>query len=169
MSGLAWLNALPEAEAAAELSRCCGTRAWVDGMVRARPFADAAAAHRAAEELWARMDNDQVREAFKHHPRIGDLDNLKKRFATTASWSRSEQDGVASAREEVLQALAKANRDYETRFGHLFLICATGKTAEEMLTALLERLTNMPAHELKIAAAEQAKITRLRLEKLLSP
>ena len=105
-------------------------------------------------------------EAFAAHPRIGDLDALRKKFASTANWCAGEQAGVAAADEAVLTALADGNRAYEARFGYIFIVCATGKSAAEMLAILTARLANDPEVELKVATAEQAKITRLRLEKL---
>jgi 2-oxo-4-hydroxy-4-carboxy-5-ureidoimidazoline decarboxylase len=160
------LNTLSPADARAALLRCCGSRRWADAMLARRPFASPADLHAAADEVWAGLDRADWLEAFAAHPRIGDLDSLRKKFATTADWSAGEQAGVAGAGEAVLRELAEGNRRYEERFGHLFIVCATGKTAAEMLRLLCERLPNEPAAELAVAAAEQAKITRLRLEKL---
>ena len=120
-----------------------------------------------AERTWWRLAQSDWREAFTHHPRIGaDVAKLRERFAATASWSEGEQAAVGQASEEVLQALAEANVAYEARYGYLFIVCATGKSAAEMLAILQERMDNPPANELRIAAGEQAKITHLRLEKL---
>ncbi len=105
-------------------------------------------------------------EAFAAHPKIGDRDALRAKFAATAAWSAIEQAGVDGAPEEVLDALADANDRYHERFGYIFIVCATGKTAEEMLALIRERLSNDPEVELRTAAAEQAKIARIRLEKL---
>jgi 2-oxo-4-hydroxy-4-carboxy-5-ureidoimidazoline decarboxylase len=160
------LNALPLDEARAALLRCCGSRRWADTMVSRRPFASDGDLLRAADEVWAGLARADWLEAFAVHPRIGDLDGLQKKFAATAAWSAGEQAGVAGAPEDVLRELADANRRYQERFAHIFIVCATGKTAPEMLQILHERLHNTPDHELVVAAAEQAKITRLRLEKL---
>jgi 2-oxo-4-hydroxy-4-carboxy-5-ureidoimidazoline decarboxylase len=160
------LNALPPDDARAALLRCCGSRRWADAMVSRRPFASAGDLFRAADEVWTGLGRADWLEAFAAHPRIGDMDGLKKKFAATAAWSAGEQAGVTGAPDDVLPALADANRRYEERFGHIFIVCATGKTALEMLQALHERLHNTPDQELVAAAAEQAKITRLRLEKL---
>jgi 2-oxo-4-hydroxy-4-carboxy-5-ureidoimidazoline decarboxylase len=103
-----------------------------------------------------------------HHPRIGDVSKLREKYKATATWSSQEQRGVQEASEEVLQGLADGNREYEARFGFIFLVCATGKSAGEMLALLRERMNNEPEAELRIAAGEQAKITRIRLEKLLT-
>lgn len=162
------LNAAIEPEARAELTRCCGSSRWVGAMLAARPFASDAELFLAAERAWTQTGPEDWREAITHHPRIGDVAQLRQRFAATAQWSSQEQQGVANAGEEVLQALAKENDAYADRFGFTFLVCATGKSAAEMLGLLKSRIGNAPEAELRIAAAEQAKITRLRLEKLLS-
>ena len=107
------------------------------------------------------------REAFTHHPRIGDVAVLRERFASTAVWARGEQAGVAAADERTLAALAEGNRAYEARFGYVFIVCATGLKADQMLAMLNARLSNDAETEMRIAAEEQMKITRLRLEKLL--
>jgi 2-oxo-4-hydroxy-4-carboxy-5-ureidoimidazoline decarboxylase len=161
------LNRLPTAEAHATFERCCGARAWVERMCAARPFASRAALLAAADAACEALDEGDWREAFAQHPRIGDIDALRTRFATTATWAAGEQRGAAGADEAVLQALAAGNRAYEARFGHIFIVCATGKGADEMLAALRERIHNPPERELGVAAEEQMKITRIRLEKLL--
>jgi 2-oxo-4-hydroxy-4-carboxy-5-ureidoimidazoline decarboxylase len=168
MDALSRLNSQSRDAAREALRRCCGSSRWVDAMAAGRPFADAAAVYAAAEEVWAGLGPADWIEAFAHHPRIGDKEALRQRFATTRQWATGEQAGVSEASEEVLEALARANRDYEGRFGHIFIVCATGKGAEEMLGLLRARLGNDPETEQRIAAAEQAKITRIRLEKLLA-
>jgi 2-oxo-4-hydroxy-4-carboxy-5-ureidoimidazoline decarboxylase len=127
-------------------------------MLAARPFASDAALFDAAERGWWDLGREDWLEAFAGHPRIGER--------ADDAWARSEQEGVNRAGAGTLSALAQGNRDYERRFGYVFLICATGKGALEMLGALERRLAHDPATELRIAAAEQAKITRLRLERL---
>ena len=169
MDALSRLNAMPAAQARDELRRCCGATPWVMAMVERRPFPDAPAVYRAADEVWAGLAPADWREAFAHHPRIGDKEALRVRFASTRQWAAGEQSGVAAASEDVLEALAQGNRDYEARFGHIFIVCATGKSAAQMLALLHEHLGHEPAREAEFAAAEQAKITRLRLEKLLRP
>lgn len=161
-------DALPESEARAALTRCCGASRWVEVMLSARPFGSAEAVHRASDRAWADCGPVDFREAFTHHPPIGGLDRLASRFADTREWASGEQSGVAGAPGHVLERLAEGNRRYEARFGHLFIVCATGLTAAEMLERLEARLGNEPADELRIAAAEQHRITRLRLEKLLA-
>jgi 2-oxo-4-hydroxy-4-carboxy-5-ureidoimidazoline decarboxylase len=168
MDDLSRLNQLAPDEARAALRRCCGSGRWVERMIEARPFADPAHLFAAAETAWNDLSPDDWREAFAHHPRIGDKDALRARFASTREWASGEQAGAMGAPDEVLEALALENRAYEQRFGHIFIVCATGKSAAEMLALLRERQGNDPATGLRVAAREQAKITRLRLQKLLA-
>ncbi len=155
----------PEAEAA--IHRCCGSRAFSQALAAGLPYGDDAALYAAAERIWARLAPDGWREAFSHHPEIGgSVERLRERFAETSAWSQGEQSGLAAASARTLAALAAGNRAYRERFGFVFLICATGKSADQMLAALQARLPNDDATELANAAAEQAKITRIRLEKL---
>jgi 2-oxo-4-hydroxy-4-carboxy-5-ureidoimidazoline decarboxylase len=159
------LNSMPPDAARTALLRCCGSRRWADAMLARRPFASGDEVLQAADAIWAGLDRRDWLEAFAAHPRIGDLESLRKKFATTADLASGEQAGVAGAGDDVIRALADGNREYEAKFGHIFIVCATGKTAAEMLAILRKRLPNDPDTELSIAAAEQAKITRLRLEK----
>jgi len=163
------LNALPAAEAEAELLACCGSRRWAREMAARRPYADAEALLVVAEAVWWLLSAEDWHEAFRAHPRIGERKAAPAQTARAAGWSAQEQSAAASAAAEVAEALAEGNRAYEARFGHIYIVCATGKTAEEMLAILRARLADDPATELRAAAAEQAKITRLRLEKLLVP
>jgi 2-oxo-4-hydroxy-4-carboxy-5-ureidoimidazoline decarboxylase len=167
MDALRRLDALDADAARGELGRCCGASRWVEAMLTARPFVTEAGLRAAAERAFAEMKRADWREAFAHHPRIGDRAALEARFASTRSWSLSEQGTVASAGQEVLDALATANRAYEERFGYVFIVCATGKTPQEMLALAEARLANDPDTELAVAAAEQRRITALRLSKLL--
>jgi 2-oxo-4-hydroxy-4-carboxy-5-ureidoimidazoline decarboxylase len=169
MDALSRLNAASDEEARDALRRCCGASRWVAAMAERRPFRDAESLYAAADEVWKGLGPADWREAFAHHPRIGDRGALRSRSASTRQWAKGEQAGVDAASEDVLEALARGNRDYEARFGHIFVVCATGKSAPEMLSLLRERLRNEPEREARIAAGEQAKITRLRLEKLLQP
>lgn len=166
---LARLNELSEPAARLELARCCGAARWVDGMLAARPFESAGALHAAAAAIWTALTAADYLEAFSHHPEIGeDLSELRRKFAGTADLSQSEQAAAAAASEETLLALRELNRSYRDRFGYCFIVCATGKSAPEMLGLLRQRLENDPETELRVAAAEQAHITRLRLEKICS-
>jgi len=161
------LNQLAEPDARQTLQRCCGASRWVDGMLVARPFASPGALLSRADAVWSRLEAADFLEAFAHHPEIGaDLSELRKRFASTAALSESEQAGAANASEATLLELRRHNRAYRERFGYSFIVCATGKSAAEMLELLQQRLGSEPDAELKLAAAEQAKITRLRLEQL---
>ena len=161
------LNTASKDDVRATLTRCCGATRWVDGMIQARPFADKATLHQVADTVWATMGRTDILEAFDHHPRIGaDLDQLRAKFASTADLAGNEQSGVEDADEAVLRRLRDGNIAYEARFGHIFIVCATGKSAAEMLALLEARMDNSPDDELRIAAGEQAKITHLRLEKL---
>ena len=161
------LNALPRREAHSALERCCGATRWVESMCARRPFADQAALLTEAERTWRSLGSDDWREAFADHPQIGDREALRRRFASTAAWAADEQSSTAAATERTLAALAEGNRAYQEKFGYIFIVCATGKSAEEMLGLLEARVHNEPEIEIQIAAEEQMKITRLRLEKLL--
>ena len=132
-------------------------------MLHRRPFGSDEELFAAARAEWFALTPDDWREAFRHHPKIGDRDALRARFPTTAHLSEREQRGVAGVSDETLDALAEGNRAYEERFGYIFIVCATGKTADEMLALLRARVANDPHTELLIAAGEQAKITELRL------
>lgn len=167
MSVSAVLDGVDDEQARALLLRCCSAQRWVEGMLGRRPFASDEAVYRAADEIWAQMNRDDVLAALAGHPEIGgDLEALRARFASTASWSAQEQAGVQAATEATLRTLRDGNLAYRERFGYVFVVCATGKRADEMLEILHRRLANEPHDELRIAAAEQAKITRIRLEKL---
>jgi 2-oxo-4-hydroxy-4-carboxy-5-ureidoimidazoline decarboxylase len=163
---LSVLNAWREPEARAALLRCCGARRWAEGMAARRPFAGEAELFAAAREVWRGLARTDWLEAFAAHPRIGDREASAGRVAGTSAWSAQEQGGVAGAPQGTLRALAEGNRRYEARFGHTFIICATGRTAAEMKALLEERLSNDPDEELLVAAGEQEKITLLRLQKL---
>ena len=145
------------------LRACCGSERWVERMMRSRPFASRDAVLSAAHDVWLALDEIDWKEAFSHHPRIGDRDALQTRFPATRHLSAREQAGIDGAHEDMLSELASRNQKYEARFGYIFIVCATGKSADEMLALLRERLTNNPADEIRLAAGEQAKITALRL------
>lgn len=162
------LNALPAGEAEARFLTCCHAARWAREMAARRPFADAGALLRAADEAWWALGAADWEEAFAAHPRIGERAPAPAQTEREAAWSRQEQAGAASAPADVAGALAEGNRAYEERFGRTYIVCATGKSAAEMLEILRGRLGNDPATELRAAAAEQARITRIRLEKLLA-
>ncbi len=151
------LNTRTEEDARRELTACCGSPRWVQQMLDARPFEDLLAT---ADAIWNALSPDDWREAFAAHPRIGE--KKADRF------SGAEQSGARDASAATMSALADVNREYEQRFGHIYIVCATGKSADEMLALARQRVANAPADELAVAAAEQAKITKLRLLKLVS-
>jgi 2-oxo-4-hydroxy-4-carboxy-5-ureidoimidazoline decarboxylase len=150
-------------EACAILRACCGASRWVERMADRRPFGDTESLLSAARDEWRALAPADWLEAFAQHPRIGDRGALERRFAEAGRLAAGEQRGVQGAAAEVLDALAEGNREYERRFGYIFIVCATGKSADEMLTMLHARLGNDPQDELRIAAAEQARITEIRL------
>lgn len=161
------LNELPKDEAEEALLGCCGSTAWAKSMASLRPFEDLAAVLKAAEKEWSKLDRDDWLEAFAAHPKIGDMSSLKSRFSHTRSWASEEQAGASSASETVLSLLAQGNKKYKKRFGYIFVVSAAEKSAAQMLRILKERLSNDAEEELKVAAAEQQKITELRLQKMI--
>ena len=161
------LNTLPIAQLKEELTKCCGSSAWVNKMLPFFPADDLVELLEDAEEQWYLCNEDDWKEAFAHHPKIGDVESLKKKFASTAQWAAGEQGGVNNASQKIIEALAKGNLEYEKKFGYIFIVCATGKSAEEMLEILQSRLPNGLNEEIEIAVDEQNKITKLRIEKLL--
>lgn len=160
-------NRLAAEEAAQEVLPCCGSTAWARELAKSRPIADETSLVAASDEIWNRLATDDWMEAFSRHPRIGARKAPALASARSAAWSAQEQEGVTTAEEEVQSALAEENREYERRFGRVFLVCATGKSAAEMLEILKRRLGNDDATELREAAEEQRKITNLRLKKWL--
>ena len=158
--GLERLNQLTQAKAETLLRVCCGSQRWAVAVASGRPYATIAALYHTAERAWWSLDEPDWREAFAAHPRIGERE-------AADSHARREQSGVVGASADTLAVLAGANRAYEARFGRVFLICASGRSADEMLAFLRERLNNDAETELRITAGEQSKITRLRLERLL--
>lgn len=168
LTGLARVNALPESEARAALLTCCGSTRWAERMTAQRPFTSAAQMHADGDRLWFALEPTDWLEAFAHHPRIGERDLAAPKFAATAEQSTREQSGMNAATEEQRRAFIEGNAEYEKKFGHVFLICATGKSAAEMLEQLRVRLNNDARTELANAAREQSLITRLRLERMLT-
>jgi len=154
------LNRLPAGAAEAELLDCCRSRRWAAEVAAGRPYPTPDTLHAAADAAWWRLDAADWDEAFAAHPRIGERDRA-------GAAARREQAGVAGAPAATLAALADGNRRYEARFGRVFLVCATGRSAGDLLAELERRLGNDPETELRVAAGEQAAITRLRLERLL--
>jgi len=159
-------NEIPAAEAENEILPCCGAKAWARGMAARRPLPDEAALMAASDEVWAQLTQADWMEAFASHPRIGQRQLNSSPQAGT--WSAQEQRGVAEAEDSVKAALALGNQKYEERFGRIFIVCATGKSAAEMLAILQRRLQNDNAAELSEAAEQLRQITHIRLKKWLS-
>jgi 2-oxo-4-hydroxy-4-carboxy-5-ureidoimidazoline decarboxylase len=163
MIDVAWINALTEKDARAAFLKCCGAERWAEQMAAQRPYADEAQLEDTARVLWRGLSAADWRQAFAAHPQIGDEASPSSK---TPSWSAGEQAGLVDAPSAMRTALSDGNRRYREKFGWIFIVCATGTSASEMLTLLRQRLNNDPAEELPIAAAEQEKITLLRLHKL---
>jgi allantoicase len=168
-AGLRRLNSLTEKSALVELKSCCGSTAWTEQMVASRPFANVESYYERADEIWNALEAKDWLEAFRAHPKIGGKSAADKSTELSQSWSNGEQAGMTSAGKDVHDALFEVNEAYEQRFGHIYIVCATGKTGEQMLEIARSRLSNEADKELRIAAEEQRKITRIRLEKLFRP
>jgi OHCU decarboxylase len=164
---VAELDAMPEPQANELLSDCCGASRWVSEMLARRPFGSRAVVLSTADEIWRSLDSGDWREAFSHHPRIGERKSAMPESERGSAWAAGEQSGIERADDDVRAELAAANREYEQRFGYTYIVFATGTSAEEMLALARKRLRNDPDVELRTAAEEQRKITRLRLDKLL--
>ena len=167
MNSPASLNALTKNELRDALHKCCGSTAWVDKMVSVFPVADVETLLKEARKKWFDCKEKDWLEAFTHHPKIGDARSLAARFPETAHLAQNEQAAVTHAPNQLLEALAEGNQDYEKKFGFIFIVCASGKSAEEMLRILRSRLPNSREDEIKIAMEEQYKITELRLKKII--
>jgi OHCU decarboxylase len=149
------------------LVNCCAATAWVEGMLALRPFANDEAVIAAAHDVAERqLSDDDWLEAFAAHPTIGDVESLRQKYAATRQIAAGEQAGVAGAHESTLRDLAELNREYFKRYGFIFIVCAAGKSAEQMLAILRTRIGNCRDEEIQNAAEEQMQITELRLRKL---
>ena len=162
------LNSLPHDEAVKALLQCCGSKRWANDVAQSRPYPNLETLITKANEVWWSLQQDDWLEAFRSHPKIGEKKAADPVSDRSRQWSGQEQAGIKEASRETVDALAALNWAYEQKFGFIFIICATGKTSDEMLSALKQRLENDAATELPTAAAEQSKITELRLQKLLS-
>jgi OHCU decarboxylase len=167
--GLERLNALPAEEARLELLTCCGSSDWAKLVATHRPFPDEEALLETADRVWRELRESDWLEAFRAHPRIGGRKAEAGQTAREQGWSAGEQAGMDTAAEELRAEMARLNAEYEARFGHIYIVCAAGRSADELLAILRRRLANDPATELRAAAEEQRRITRLRLRKLLHP
>lgn len=164
---LARWNSLPLEEAVNEILSCCGSKTWAHGMAGRRPFSDVTTLLAASDESWGNLSGTDWMEAFRSHPRIGESRAVQSASAMSQTWSAQEQQQAAAAGEDSKAAMADANRQYEERFGHIFIVCATGKSAPEILAILQRRLRNDEHTELREAAEEQRQITNIRLTKWL--
>ncbi|MCJ8270354.1 MAG: 2-oxo-4-hydroxy-4-carboxy-5-ureidoimidazoline decarboxylase [Psychrosphaera sp.] len=161
------LNQLSSAKAIEAFMQCCTASSWVEKMVASRPFTDVALMRVAAYLIWQGWADCDYLEAFEGHPKIGDVNSLRAKYANTKALASGEQSSVNEASEQVLNDLSQGNDDYFDKFGFIFIVCATGKSAAQMLALLQARLPNDRATELVNAAEEQRKIFHIRLEKLL--
>lgn len=167
MYDLAWLNELAPEEARQEFLKCCGATRWAGAVEQGRPYESVEQLLGKANDVWWTLDATDWLQAFRSHPKIGEQKTANAVSAQSQKWSTQEQQGVQHAAPGAIERLAKLNADYEKKFGFIFIVCATGKSSDEILALLEKRLRNESAAELPIAAAEQAKITELRLRKLL--
>lgn len=167
MTGLPAFNAMPEAAAAARLRDCCGSTAWIRRMLARRPFRSLEHLLIEAEAAWRATGPADWDEAFAHHPRIGEREPEEAVSRVATAWAAGEQRQAHSAEAGIREALTRANAEYERRFGRIYVVCATGLRADDILRDLTQRLGNEPGAERARAAAEQAKITALRLRKLI--
>jgi 2-oxo-4-hydroxy-4-carboxy-5-ureidoimidazoline decarboxylase len=161
------LNKAGSEKAHLELLKCCGSNKWVNNILAARPFSSVAQLQMQAERIWMELGKDDYLDAFAAHPKIGES-KVPEKAKNTESWTKKEQSGMLKAADPVKLELEKQNCKYEKKFGYIFIVCATGKSAEEMLDMLQHRLENSPLIELNIAACEQNKITNLRLNNMLA-
>ncbi|MBU3022624.1 2-oxo-4-hydroxy-4-carboxy-5-ureidoimidazoline decarboxylase [Aestuariibacter sp. A3R04] len=162
------LNGLSEEACRAFFTQTCATQSWVALMSQSRPFVTKEAVLKTARSYWQEMNNDDFLEAFAAHPMIGDINTLRSKYANTKAVAAGEQSGTAVADDNTLLALKKGNDAYLKKHGFIFIICATGLSANTMLDALNKRLNNSTEEEIQNAAAEQIKITCLRLDKALA-
>ena len=163
---LAEFNAIPASRAKSALMDCCGATRWAAGVASKRPYESTEALDKAADAIWRDLDRSDWLEAFGHHPQIGE--KAEGGSAPAREWAAGEQAGAQGAAEDVKARLAQGNRVYFEKFGYIYIVCATGKSAEEMLAILEQRLQNDPAQELPIAAEQQRLITHIRLKKLFA-
>ena len=168
MITLSQLNSLSEQEAFTQLEQCCVSKTWVNQMLTSRPFSSENELIKKAASIWYNdCSVEDFQEAFTGHPKIGNVESLKEKFAHTAEWAGNEQSKVTGANKETIEALAKANELYEDKFGYIFIVSASGKSAEEILAIVNSRLNNNVDDEIYVAMNEQHKITVIRLVKLI--
>jgi len=168
MQDLEGLNSMPRDAAVKALLQCCGSNRWAENVANGRPYASLESLIASSNSIWQSLNPDDWLEAFRSHPKIGEKKADAQVSDQSRQWSGQEQAGVTHASRETVDALAALNWTYEKKFGYIFIVCATGKTSDEMLAALRQRIENDASTELSIAAAEQSKITELRLKKLVN-
>jgi 2-oxo-4-hydroxy-4-carboxy-5-ureidoimidazoline decarboxylase len=161
-------NSLNEAEARQLLADCNASETWLTRVAAERPFADISKLKSHASSSWQNLSEPDYLQAFEAHPMIGDVESLRKKYASTKAMASGEQSGAATADEETLAELSALNRRYLEKFGFIFIVFATGKSAAEMLALLKARIGNSREEEIRSAAAEQLKITLLRIDKLFA-
>jgi 2-oxo-4-hydroxy-4-carboxy-5-ureidoimidazoline decarboxylase len=165
---LARWNSLTREEAVSEILPCCGSKAWAASMASKRPAQDEATLLATSDAIWGTLLEEDWLEAFRSHPRIGESRAEQAAPVRSSEWSEQEQQKAAAADEAMKNALKWGNREYELKFGRIFIVCATGKSASEILEILRRRLQNDPATELRQAAEEQRQIMQIRLRKWLA-
>ena len=147
--------------------QCCTSERWIKSMVNARPYANSQDVRSQADDNWRELGEEDYLQAFEGHPKIGDVGSLKAKYANTKELAAGEQSGMTVAGDDVINTLAEGNLDYEQKFGFIFIVCATGKSAQQMSDLLQARLPNERTTELGNAAEEQRKIFQIRLNQLL--
>ena len=166
MTALDDWNQLPGPDARAPVLACCGSHEFADALVRARPFANADALLAAADNIWWSLGESDWLEAFACHPRIGEsAANSSRQFS---AWSVEEQSTARSGANTALDSISEKNREYEARHGFIYIVCASGKSADELLTVLDRRIGNPTEHEIREAAEQQRQITHIRIRKWLA-
>ena len=165
---LSEFNNLDINEAVQKLLQCCSSEAWVREMMNNRPFSNLPQMQQIAIDIWWELSAEDYLQAFDGHPKIGDPSSLRKNYANTHQLASDEQSSVKSASEKTIQELSDKNQQYLDKFGFIFIVCATGKSADEMLSLLNDRLPNDRKTEVRNAATEQSKITAIRIGKLIS-
>jgi 2-oxo-4-hydroxy-4-carboxy-5-ureidoimidazoline decarboxylase len=159
-------NQLNRSESETLISQCCSATQWIRRVADGRPYQSMAILIATADKIWVSMQEDELLEAFDGHPKIGDPDSLKEKYRSTLTVASHEQSGVKEANDQLLENLAQQNHNYFDKFGFIFIICASGKSANEMLASIDERLSHSRDRELVIAAREQWQITLIRLNNL---
>ena len=167
VGGCASINALTSDKAVEVFMQCNTSERWCGKMEKSRPYKSVKKLRKRADKHWGKSKEKDLLQAFEGHPEIGDVSTLREKYRNTEKSAGHEQSGVNTATENTLQSLAQGNKDYKEKFGFIFIVCASGKSADEMLALLLARLPNSREQELENAAEEQRKITQIRLNKLL--